>query len=360
VARRGYVSIKDVAARAGVSFQTASKVLNGGNVRVSSDTAARIMAAAESLGYRPNTIARSLVQRSTATIGLIAGDITDGALARFAAAAERMARHHGHAFLVGNLGEGEEDSAAIVRQLIDRRVDGLILAAPQLEGDPEVADMLRRYVPAVSLYNVPGGGFPLVGSNHREGARIATRHLIGLGHTSIGTITGPFRRHVVRSRLHGYEDALRTAGIEPGEDLTIECDWTSAAASAATRLLLQRDPGMTAIFVHSDTMAIGVLSALAAAGRRVPADIAVVSCDDMPFAEYLIPAVSSLRVPFEETGEQCVELLLKSIAGEPMPTETVRLPVELIVRDSCGGRATANAGRPPATAPEAVPEEETS
>jgi LacI family transcriptional regulator len=359
MARRGYVSIKDVAARAGVSFQTASKVLNGGNVRVSPDTASRIMAAAESLGYRPNTIARSLVQRSTATIGLIAGDITDGALARFAAAAERMARHHGHAFLVGNLGEGE-DSAALVRQLIERRVDGLILAAPQLEGDPEVADMLRRYVPAVSLYNVPGGGVPLVGSNHREGARIATRHLIGLGHTSIGTVTGPFRRHVVRSRLHGYEDALRTAGIEPGEDLAIECDWTPAAASIATRLLLQRDPEMTAIFVHSDTMAIGVLSALAAAGRRVPTDMAVVSCDDMPFAEYLIPAVTSLRVPFEETGEQSVELLLKSIAGQPMPTEPVRLPVELIVRESCGGRAAANAGRPVRTVPEAVPEEETS
>jgi len=360
MARRGYVSIKDVAARAGVSFQTVSKVLNGGKVRVSTDTAARIVAAAESLGYRPNTIARSLAQRSTATIGLMAGDITDGALARFAAAAERTARGHGHGFVVGNLGEGEDGSAAMVQQLIERRVDGLILAAPQLEGDPEVADLLRRYVPAVSLYHLPGGGIPLVGSNHREGARIATRHLIGLGHTSIGTITGPFRRHVVRSRLHGYEDALRTAGIEPGEDLAVECDWTPASASVATRLLLQRDPGMTAIFVHSDTMAIGVLSALAAAGRRVPADIAVVSCDDMPFAEYLIPAVSSLRVPFEETGEEAVELLLKSIAGQPVPNETVLLPVELIVRDSCGGRASANAGQPAATAPEPVPEGETS
>ena len=163
----------------------------------------------------------------------------------------------------------------------------------------------------MNLHNVPGGGIPLIGSNHREGARIATRHLIGLGHTSIGTITGPFRRHVVRSRLHGYEDALRTAGIEPAEDLTVECDWTPASASVATRLLLQRDPGVTAIFVHSDTMAIGVLSALAAAWCGVPAAIAVVSCDDMPFAEYLIPALSSLRVPFEETGEQSVELLLK-------------------------------------------------
>jgi LacI family transcriptional regulator len=143
----------------------------------------------------------------------------------------------------------------------------------------------------------------------------------------------------VRSRLHGYEDALRAAGIEPGEDLAAEADWTPGGAAAATRLLLQRDPAMTAIFVHSDTMAIGVLSALSAAQRRVPADVAVVSCDDMPFAEYLIPPLTSLRVPFGETGEQAVSLLLRSIAGEPVADEPVLLPVELIVRASCGGRA---------------------
>ena len=239
---RRYVSIKEVAARAGVSFQTASKVLNGGNVRVSAETAARIIAVAESLGYRPNTVARSLVQRSTATIGLVAGDITDGALSQFAVAAERTARGHGHAVLVGNLAEGGEDGAAVVQMLIDRRVDGVIAAAPQLEGDLQVAEMLRRYVPAVSLHHVPGGGVPLVGSNHRAGARTATEHLIRLGHTSIGTVTGPFRRHVVRSRLHGYEDALRAAGIEPDEDLAVEADWTPGTAAAATRLLLERVP----------------------------------------------------------------------------------------------------------------------
>jgi LacI family transcriptional regulator len=224
--------------------------------------------------------------------------------------------------------------------LLDRRVDGVIAAAPQLEGDPEVAEMLRRYVPAVSLHHVPGGGVPLVGSNHREGARMATRHLIRLGHTRIGTVTGPFRRHVVRSRLHGYEDALRDAGIEPGEDLAVEADWTPGAAAAATRLLLERDPRMTAVFVHSDAMSIGVLSALSAAGRRVPADVAVVSCDDMPFAEYLIPSLTSVHVPFAETGEHAVELLLRRIAGETAPDEAVLLPVQLVVRDSCGGRNT--------------------
>jgi LacI family transcriptional regulator len=334
MARRKYVSIKEVAARAGVSFQTASKVLNGGDVRVSAETAQRILTAADDLGYRPNTIARSLVQRTTATIGLVASDATDIAIAQASVAAEQEARRHGHAVLVGHLAVGGADGADIVRTLIERRVDGIIAAAPEVEEDTEVAELLRRYVPAVSLQAVPGGGVPLVGSNHRETGRLATDHLIGLGHTAIGTITGPFRRRVTRSRLHGYEDALRDADLEAHEDLVAEGDWTPKGGAAATRLLLERSPRITAIFVHSDTMAMGVLSALFKAGCRVPEDVAVVSCDDIQFAEYLTPPLTTVRVPLVETGRQAVNLLLRSIAGEQVPERPPLLPVELIVRAS--------------------------
>jgi LacI family transcriptional regulator len=139
MARRRYVSIKEVAARAGVSFQTASKVLNGGDVRVSVETEERILAAAAELGYRPNTIARSLVQRATATIGLVASDATDVAIAQASVAAEQAARKHGHSVLVGHLAAGGADGADIVRTLIERRVDGIIAAAPEVEEDTEVA-----------------------------------------------------------------------------------------------------------------------------------------------------------------------------------------------------------------------------
>jgi LacI family transcriptional regulator len=146
---------------------------------------------------------------------------------------------------------------------------------------------------------------------------------------------------VVRSRLRGYEETLRAAGIEPDEDLVVEADWTPGGAAGATRLLFERAPGTTAIFVHNDAMAIGVLSAVAKAGRRVPADVAVVSCDDMPFAEYLTPALSTVRVPLAETGERAVELLVRSIAGESVAAEPLLIPVELIVRESCGGASRA-------------------
>ena len=109
-------------------------------------------------------------------------------------------------------------------------MDGIIAAAPEVEEDTEVAGLLRWYVPSVSLQAVPGGGVPLVGSNHRGPGRLAADHLLGLGHTSIGTVTGLFRRRVTRSRLHGYEDALRDAGLEPSEDLVAEGDGRRRAA----------------------------------------------------------------------------------------------------------------------------------
>jgi LacI family transcriptional regulator len=335
---RRYVSIKEVAARAGVSFQTASKVLNGGNVRVSAETATRIMAVAKSLGYRPNTIARSLVRRTTGTIGLIASDATDVAISQFSVAVEQAARRRGYAVLVGHLatGGGDGDGTDVVRMLIERRVDGVIAAAPQVEDDSEVAELLRTYVPAVSLHHVPGGRVPVIGSNQGETGRLATEHLMSHGHRLIGSVTGPFRRRVVRSRLRGYEATLRAGGLEPNEDLVAEADWTPGGAATATRLLLERVPDMTAIFVHNDAMAIGVLSAVAQTGRRVPADVAVVGCDDMPFAEYLTPALSTVRVPLATTGERAVELLLQSIAGTQVSAEPLLLPVELINRNSCG------------------------
>ena len=303
MARRRYVSIKEVAARAGVSFQTASKVLNGGDVRVSAETEERILAAAAELGYRPNTIARSLVQRATATIGLVASDATDVAIAQASVAAEQAARKNGHSVLVGHLAAGGADGADIVRTLIERRVDGIIAAAPEVEEDTEVADLLRRYVPSVSLQAVPGGGVPLVGSEP-PGDRAAGRH-------------PPAR---ARAHLPSARSPARSGGGSPAAGCTAtrtRCAtpaWSRArtwwpratgrrrAARLATRLLLERSPGLTAIFVHSDVMAIGVLSALWQAGRRVPADVAVVSCDDIPFAEFLTPPLTTVRIPLAETG----------------------------------------------------------
>jgi LacI family transcriptional regulator len=336
VAVTRYPSLKEVATRAGVSFQTASKVLNGGPVRVAPATAERIEAAARELGYSPNSLARSLLRQKTMTIGLVAGSLSDPALAEFVVGAERRARSYGHSVLVGNLADDDDDGPALVRSLVERRVDGIIAASPQLEEDSEVAELLRRYGPAVSLHHVPGGGVPLVGSNHREVGRLAAEHLLSGGRRVLGTVSGPYRRRVVRSRLHGFEEAQREAGLEVAEDLVIEADWTPADAARAVRLLLERVPALDALFVHSDVMAVGVLDALASLGRAVPDDVAVVSCDDLPFAAFLAPPLTTVRIPFHDTGAACVELLLRLAGGKEVALEPLLLPVDLVVRDSSG------------------------
>ena len=205
----------------------------------------------------------------------------------------------GTSVLVGNLAEDGEDGAAVVQMLIDRRVDGVIAAAPQLEGDLEVAEMLRRYVP---------GGQPAPRAGRRRPA--GGIEPPGRGPDRDRTPdrgwatprSGPSPARSAATWCAAGCTATRTRCARPGSSRVRTWpwrrDWTPGTAAAATRLLLERAPRMTAIFVHSDTMAIGVLSALASAGRRVPADVAVVSCDDMPFAEYLRPSLSSLRVPF--------------------------------------------------------------
>jgi LacI family transcriptional regulator len=250
-----YVSLKDVAARAGVSFQTVSKVLKGSNVNLTAETRERVLRAAAELGYVPNAIARGLVPQGSCTIGIIADDLSDWVLAQFVVGAERQARRDGHGVLISIALGASHDAESCIQDLLERRVEGILVAASQLENDEAVGHLLRTRVPAVSLQHVPGGGVPTVGSDHRATGRLATAHLTDLGHRLIGTITGPARRHVVASRLHGYREALAGAGVETDDQLLEESDWSTEGGYRATLRLLEARPRPTAIFAQSDLMA---------------------------------------------------------------------------------------------------------
>jgi LacI family transcriptional regulator len=328
------VSVKDVAARSGVSFQTTSKVLNGKG-SVSDKTRKRILLAAKDLGYVPNILARSLVIRSTRAIGLVAGDFSDPNLSRFIVGAEQEARRQGHAIVISSIDPDGSGGDRALRALIERRVDGILLAAPQMEEDTKIARLIRQ-VPAVSLHHVPGGSVVTVGSDHSLTGHLATRHLTDLGHQRIATITGPAVRRVTQSRLRGYRQALEEASLLYDPELVEESDWQISGGFAATRRLLSRRPDLTAIFAQNDTMAIGALSALHDAGRRVPADCAVIGCDDIEISGFTIPPLSTVRVPFYETGERALALLLEMIATGASETRRVMLPVELVLRPSSG------------------------
>ncbi|MBV9819316.1 MAG: LacI family DNA-binding transcriptional regulator [Solirubrobacterales bacterium] len=342
-----YASLKDVASRAGVSFQTVSKVLNGGG-SVAPATLERIRRAAEEVGYIPNVLARGLVMRGTKTLGIVAADPSDHVLGRFVVAAEIEARRQGWATVVANVDAFTSDVGRHVEVLSERRVDGILMAAPQAETDPDLGERLRGLLPVVSLYTILGLRAPLVGSDHVQTGMLAVRHLILHGHRTVGVVAGTLGRHVTAARMTGYARAFSESNIELNDsDLVEEGDWTTAGGYLATMRLLDRAPEVTALFVHNDYMAMGAIRALYERNRDVPGDVAVVGCDDAPVAAYTVPSLTTVRVPFEDTGRVAMGLLLRMVGGGPAPITSTLLPVELVARASCGC-AVARGTAPPA------------
>lgn len=326
-----HVSVKDVAARSGVSFQTTSKVLNGKG-SVSAVTRARILRAARELGYVPNLLARSLVMHATRAVGLVASDFSDPHLSGFVVGAEREARRRGYSVIItGVEGDGSGGGEALPA-LVERRVDGILLAAPDI--DTAGRRTVQATLPVVSLHHVPAKVAAVVGCDDDHIGRLATSHLIARGHRRIGTVIGPLARFATKGRLRGYRQALEDAGIDFVPTLVAEGDGEIAAAIAATRRLLQHHPDLTAVFAQNDTMALGVLAALRDLGKVVPGDCAVAGCDDIGIAAYLAPPLTSVRVPFTRVGQEAMRVLLDMIEGGGATPLNVTLPVELVVRES--------------------------
>ena len=330
-----HVSVKDVAARAGVSFQTTSKVLNGGGT-VSEMTRARILKVASDLGYVPNLQARSLVMQRTRTVGLVASDFSDHNLSRFIVGAESEARRQGYGVLMTSIEPEVSGTEYALPALMERRVDGILLAAPQMEEDHAVAHVLDKALPVVSLHHVPDGGVSTVGSDHELTGLLATQHLIGKGHRVIATVIGVPSRRVAQSRLRGYRRALEEAGLAFDEGLVEEGDWDIGVARSATLRLLQRKPEITAVFAQNDNMAIGVLSALREREKRVPQDCAVAGCDDIDMAAYTAPPLTTIHIPFYETGAQAMRLLIEMITTGAFAPRKILLPAHLVARQSTG------------------------
>lgn len=335
-------SLKDVAARAGVSFQTVSKVLRGdGNVTEA--TRARIESVARDLGYVPDEVARSLVEQRTRSLGLVVGDLSDHVVARFIPGAEQEARHNDHALAVVGLAPDSDAGQRSVRGLLSRRVDGIVAAAPQLEEDPRLGDLLAG-VPTVAIHSIRGLEIPLVGSDQVETGREATRHLLDLGRRRVGSVTGLHTRRVTSSRIDGWEQAHDLHGFVADPDLLEEGDWTPQGGAAAVGRLLDRAPDLDALFVHNDLMAVGALHELHHRGRSVPHDVAVMGCDDIPVAGWTWPSLSTIAVPFFDTGVAAVRLLLDRIAGIADADTRVLLPTRRRCRSSCGCEGATSVG----------------
>lgn len=330
---RARPTIYDVARLAGVSTATVSRALNGTG-QIAPPTRAAIEAAVEQLGYRANTIARSLVTKSTQTIALLLPDIANPFYAALVSGIQQHALSHGYTMLLCTTEGDAEREEQYLSLLRAKQVDGALVDGLRLPPD-RIARFVRDGFPIVCLdRDLDSSSIPLVQVDNRLGGRLATEHLIGLGHSRIGHVTGAQVLGISAERLTGYREALADAGISADPRLVTEGRFTEESGYEGARALLGVSPALTAIFAANDLSALGVLSALAESGRRVPADVSVVGFDDLRLSAFTSPSLTTIQQPAIEIARRATEFLLDLTRGKQVDELRHLLEPTLIVRAS--------------------------
>lgn len=328
---RSQVTIRDVANHAGVSHQTVSRVINGSE-RVMPETRARVEAAIEEMGYRPNEIARHMARGRTATLACIAPNLTDYTFSSIIDAAATEVRQYGY-FLLSASAPDEETFQGLMDELVSsRRTEGLLVINP-------FADGRYQHLPA-DIPTVFAGARPRqeaansVALDDVHTACSATEHLLNLGHRRIGMITGPMAEDCAQDRCQGYNDALRMAGIEPDPTLILEGNWLPASGYEAFMQWQREGRAVTAVFAQNDQMALGVLRAARDLGLHIPTQLSVIGVDDIPLAPHFAPPLTTLRQDFATIGRQAAHLLIQVVDEPERAKEHLQIQAELIIRRS--------------------------
>jgi LacI family transcriptional regulator len=335
------VTLRDVARRSGVHPATASRALNPATrMLVSEETAGRVLSAAAALGYRPNTVARSLRTRRSHTIGVLIPDLTNPLFPPIVRGLEDRLAADGYVALIGNTDADDERELMVFELMRARHVDGFVLATATSHN--RVLEEAAQAGLLVVLVNRLSEefSFPSVSVDNDRGIRLAVSHLTGLGHRRIAHLAGPQDTSTGRERLRGFERAMTDAGLAASPELI-----THATAFAieegyrCTRELLGAGNGTggpvcTAIAASNDMLAVGCYTALEEAGLRCPEDVSVIGFNDMPFIDRLRPPLSTIAFPHYQVGTEAAQLLLERLAGDERPVRSLHLAPELVVRGS--------------------------
>ena len=333
------VTIKDVAARAGVSYQTVSRVINN-RPDVTDETRTRVQQAIVEMAYRPSLAARALPRRRSHIIGLIISYDADylfrdpNLLAQISAI-DAEANAYGYNLLLSTAGDASSGLEAFERFIRNQVADGALVLETAVAREGNKLLTQQNY-PYVSLGYDENDQAYMVTHDGKSGAKEATRHLISKGHHRIGVIDGPPMGAVagLKQRVDGYKAALAEAGVSFDSDLVVYGDYTRLSGQIATEKLLALSAPPTAIFALNDRMAMGAIWALTAAGLRVPEDVAIVGFDDIPAAADFSPPLTTVRQSGRDMGRVATRMLLKLIMREPVIERQVILPAELIIRKS--------------------------
>lgn len=349
------VTIRQVAHAAGLSVATISRVLNGkGPVR--EETRRKVREAAAALRWTPHGAARSLTTNETKTIGVVLPDIHGEFFSEVIRGIDVTARRNGFHVLVSSSHSDRAETEDVLRAMRGR-VDGVVVMSPTIPARA-LTENLPADLPVVLLNCVAGKGFDSMSVDNYGGATAMVRHLLALGRRHIAFLAGPAGNHDAAERRRGWRRAVRAAGATPPEGWEIPGDFGEESGFRAARLILELAPRPTAVFAANDAMAIGCLAGLQSAGVSVPEEIAVTGFDDIPFARYSAPPLTTVHVSIGDLGARAMERLLAAIdggAGHTHQHET--LPTSLVVRASCGASRSTAGARPSGPRPEtSIPE----
>ncbi len=344
MSRGSAATIRDVARAANVSVSTVSHVLSGKRP-TSVSTRRRVEAAVARLGYRPNAVAQSLVWRRSFALGLVIPDIANPYFPALARGVEDGVRARGYTLVLGNSDYDMSREVAYLELLRARQLAGAIYCVGD-EASSTTAELCRAAgaegLPIV-LVGSRTPGLTTVCADNRLGGRLAAEHLLALGHDALGLVSALPLDAAIMEREAGFRDALVGAGrlAPPAGIPTAYGDHQIVGGRRALAELLERAPGITAVFVLNDLMALGALDAARAVGRRVPQELSIVGFDDIPFAALASPPLTTVRQPIRQLGERAAELLLGLIDEARSPEarrraepSAVTLPTELVVRGS--------------------------
>lgn len=320
-------TIRDVAKLAEVSVATVSRVLNKSGY-VNRGTEKKVLQVMEQLEYKPNEIARSLSNKQTKTIALIVPDITNPFFPELARAVEDVAQNDGYTVILCNSDEKVEKERMYFQVLRQKYIDGFILASNTFRFGE-----LDKDIPIVILDRFINENVPTVVSKNREGAILATTHLLDVGCQRIAHIAGPEKTMTGIERLQGYLQVVQEKSwFSP--DLVISGKFDTGIAQENTLALLQNDPDIDGIFAGNDLMAVGALKAIHQLGKKVPEDIAVIGFDGISLSKSIIPELSTIAQPIYDMGALATKMLLQKIDKQELEETFHELDVTLLQRAS--------------------------
>lgn len=326
------VTIRDVARHAEVSIATVSRVLNAPD-KVRELKRRRVEEAIKVLGFRPNQMARGLLNKETGGIGVILPYVGGEFFSEFLTCIDKAAQENGF-FLMISTSHRNTEAMELVLQNMQSRVDGIMIMAS--DGTPQMLQSLVDGPGPVIFVNTDaaGQGLETVNFDNYTGACLATEHLIELGHTRIAMLKGPEASFDATERLRGYRDTLRKHGLAVDQQLELPGDFTPEAGNIAAHHFMRLDQRPTALFGANDQSTIVLMSVLRSHGIDIPGHLSVVGFDDIPAARYAAPPLTSIRVPVGDIGKLAISRLIQAIRKKADEPETHVLPVELIVRAS--------------------------